>query len=238
MGNGAAQLGQGPGLHDSRPPAGRAAGGVRKPEIRCLVGAQWKGRRHRSNRRSQGNTYQPHVFSDGRGSVWVVAKTRKRAYQGGGRGQRGYWEYGLTRFEGGGWTKPIALPNSKGRSSTRINAVLTSSGGLALAWPTDDRVRTVSTIVRCGNRFSPGWFQRPRSRSVRRFGRPPRLRLWKRRRAMPPKQADLKVIRTYTAPVDGKPHHIVRGDFHRHTELSWDGGGTARTAACRISTAT
>ena len=25
--------------------------------------------------------------------------------------------------------------------------------------------------------------------------------------------------------VDGKPLHIVRGDFHRHTELSWDRGG-------------
>jgi hypothetical protein len=27
--------------------------------------------------------------------------------------------------------------------------------------------------------------------------------------------------------VGGKPMHIMRGDFHRHTELSWDGGGTA-----------
>jgi hypothetical protein len=36
---------------------------------------------------------------------------------------------------------------------------------------------------------------------------------------------DLRAIRGYTAPVEGKPHHILRGDFHRHTELSWDRGG-------------
>jgi hypothetical protein len=87
-----------------------------------------------------GNTYQPHVFSDGRGSVWVVAKTRTNIPVAGGPGQRGYWEYSLTRFEGKGWSQPIALPNSKGRSSTRVNAALTSGGGLALTWPTDDRL--------------------------------------------------------------------------------------------------
>jgi hypothetical protein len=39
--------------------------------------------------------------------------------------------------------------------------------------------------------------------------------------------ADVKAIRTYTRVVGGKPMHIMRGDFHRHTELSWDGGGIA-----------
>ena len=42
----------------------------------------------------------------------------------------------------------------------------------------------------------------------------------------PNEAADLRTIRAYTAAVEGKPLHIVRGDFHRHTELSWDGGGT------------
>src|SRR5436309_14153235 len=85
---------------------------------------------------SGGNTYQPHVFSDGRGSVWVVAKTRKvgAADGQGGRNPRGYWEYALTRFEGKGWSNATILPNSKGRSSTRVNAALTSNGGLAIIW--------------------------------------------------------------------------------------------------------
>jgi hypothetical protein len=36
---------------------------------------------------------------------------------------------------------------------------------------------------------------------------------------------DLREIRGYTVKIGGKNHQIVRGDFHRHTELSWDGGG-------------
>jgi hypothetical protein len=36
---------------------------------------------------------------------------------------------------------------------------------------------------------------------------------------------DLRALRSYTATIGGRPHHIVRGDFHRHTELSWDRGG-------------
>ena len=36
---------------------------------------------------------------------------------------------------------------------------------------------------------------------------------------------DLKAVRADRTTVDGKTVRIVRGDFHRHTELSWDGGG-------------
>src|SRR4029453_8792162 len=85
---------------------------------------------------------QPHVFSDGRGSVWVAVKTRRTGPTATDQGRPrpgGFWEYGLTRFEGSGWSKEIALPSSKGRSSTRINAALTSNGGLTLTWPTDNR---------------------------------------------------------------------------------------------------
>ncbi len=32
-------------------------------------------------------------------------------------------------------------------------------------------------------------------------------------------------MRGYRTTVHGRPVQIVRGDFHRHTELSWDGGG-------------
>ena len=36
---------------------------------------------------------------------------------------------------------------------------------------------------------------------------------------------DVKAIRSYRSFVHGVEKRIVRGDFHRHTELSWDGGG-------------
>ena len=203
-------------------------GGERKPHIKALVSGQWREPDPALASAFTGNTYQPHVFSDGRGSVWVVAKTRKFGQPGGGQGaaNRGYWEYSLTRLEGSSWSKPIVLPNSKGRSSTRVNAVLTQDGSLALIWPTDDREagfyhRPLRQQIYAGTvpapssaAGAPSWKTTEESIEVKPGGHANEA-------------ADLRAIRAYTAPVDGKPHHIVRGDFHRHTELSWDGGGTA-----------
>ena len=203
-------------------------GGTRQAHIKCLVGGHWKEPQAALNSAFTGvNRYQPHVFSDGRGSVWVAVKTRRAGPSSTDQGrprQGGFWEYGLTRFEGGAWSKEIALPSSKGRSSTRINAALTSGGGLALAWPTDDR--------------SEGFYHRPLRQevfagTVAAPSAAPGAPVWKTapdeaveaKAGHASEAADLKVIRTYTAPVGGKPHRIVRGDFHRHTELSWDGGG-------------
>ena len=39
-----------------------------------------------------------------------------------------------------------------------------------------------------------------------------------------PKQADVKRIRDYRIEANGKKYQLLRGDFHRHTEISWDGG--------------
>ncbi len=211
----------------SRQP-GVPLGGVRQAYIKCLVGGQWKEPEAALNSAfTGGNTYQPHVFSDGRGSVWVVAKTRKNAApvgQGPPR-QNGYWEYGLTRFEGGGWAKVIALPNSKGRSSTRVNAALMSNGGLALAWPTDDRSEGMYHRPLRQEVFS-GMVPAPSATSGAPVWKTSAAEAVEAKAGHASEAADLKAIRAYTAPVDGKPHHIVRGDFHRHTELSWDGGGT------------
>ena len=58
--------------------------------------------------------------------------------QGGRRGP-GFWEYYLTHLDSTGWSKPFALPSSRGRSSTRINAALDKDQGIWLAWDTDSR---------------------------------------------------------------------------------------------------
>jgi hypothetical protein len=43
--------------------------------------------------------------------------------------------------------------------------------------------------------------------------------------AHPNEPADIAAIRQYRTTLGGKPLRIVRGDLHRHTELSWDIGG-------------
>lgn len=169
------------------------------------------------------NTYAPHVFPDGNGSVWVVVKMRDTAAPPGSKRQRGYWEYWVTRYEGGGWAEPFALPNSKGRSSTRPSAAAVADGSLWIAWETDNRRvgfyhRPLRQQVYAGRIPAPA----PVSRFA--WGKPAEEKL-----DVPQghenEAADVRAIRTYVAEVGGRRLRIVRGDFHRHTELSWDGGG-------------
>jgi hypothetical protein len=200
---------------------GAPLGSFRQPHIRCYENGQWRApQKPLASAFKGGNTYQPHVFSDGRGSVWVAAKIRLNATP---DANMGYWEYWMTHLDSGEWSDSFALPNSKGRSSTHISAVATADG-LWAVWPTDNRVAPnyhrphrqqvlagripaaapVSTLV---------WGTEPAQEVVVKPGHTD-------------EPGDLAAIHAYTSSVDGKALHIVRGDFHRHTELSWDGGGT------------
>jgi hypothetical protein len=207
-------------------PRGVQLGGARSPRIRVYDGSRWQEPSSPLQAAfGQANTYQPHVFSDGKGSVWVAAKKRLagRAQQG-VRQNRGYWEYWLTRADGAGWAQAFAVPESKGRSSTRINATLDRAGALWLAWDTDGRGsdfyhRPIRQKVHAGSVAAP-------SASGVSLGEV-RNEAVNYTPSHPNDAADVQAIRGYTASINGKQHHIVRGDFHRHTELSWDGGGAA-----------
>lgn len=207
-------------------PKGAPLGGERVPHIRCYDNGQWRDPAKPLISIFELNaTYQPHVFSDGKGSVWLAAKSRiNGAELGNGRRGPGYWEYYLTHLDAKGWSAPFALPESKGRSSTRIGAVLDNDKGLWLAWPSDRRTekqyhRPIFQRVEAG-RIPPAV-----DTGALTWGAPAQDQP-----AMPKghdnETADLAAIRSYSANIDGKAMRIVRGDFHRHTELSWDGGGT------------
>ena len=223
---------QGYTIRDVQP--GVPLGAFRRPRIRCLVNGTWKTTESPlESAFPQGNTYQPHVFSDSKGSVWLAAKTRVNG--GGGRrgaaaanagnaGGRGYWEYSLTHLDAGGWSKAVEVPDSKGRSSTRISAAGLRDGTLLLSWPTDNR--------------EEAFYHRPLRQQIYAGAVPPPATVANVRLADSPQStaapkpahpneaAELKAIRAYRATVGATPMRIVRGDFHRHTELSWDGGGT------------
>ena len=128
----------------------------------------------------------------------------------------------MAHWDGNNWSQIFELPNSKGRSSTRIGTTY-SAGKLWAVWPTD-------------NRKAP-YYHRPHRQEVY-AGILPEISALSRsistaaapqRGTRPPGHAkeseDVQAIRAFTAKVDGRAMHIVRGDFHRHTELSWDGGG-------------
>jgi len=209
---------------------GAVLGAAREPRVRVYDGSNWRdpmGSLAGAFKAGQ-FTYQPHIFSDGRGSVWVAAKTRVNSQSAvpGGPPVRGFWEYHLSRYTGQGWSNATAIPDSQGRSSTRISATLDKDSALWCTWSTDRRRPKMvhsptrqevfaGKIAATAGSISPMWGTAPAdSISI-----PMNMHT--------DEAADLKAIRDYTVRIGGKDHHIVRGDFHRHTELSWDGGGGA-----------
>ena len=167
-------------------------------------------------------TYEPHVFTDAGGNVLVAAKRLLR-HTDDRTGTRGRWEYWLTRYEGNSWTPAEAVPHSFGRSSTRISIARSSDGSSWLAWPTDNRTTAyahrpirgeawVGRLEPAGPAVQPA-LSEPEPEEVE-------VKAWH-----PDESADLAAMRGYRTSVHGRPVQIVRGDFHRHTELSWDGGG-------------
>ena len=164
--------------------------------------------------------YRPQVLLDASGNPLIAAK----CLLGKGATRRRGWEYRLARYDGDGWTNPEAIPNSKGRLSTWIRSAVASDGSLWLAWPTDNRrddylTRPVRFQVYAGKAASPAAHERVRLTSAETVAV-----------EVAPGHADepgdVAAIRNYRAEIRGREARIVRGDLHRHTELSWDAGGT------------
>jgi hypothetical protein len=135
---------------------------------------------------------------------------------------RTYYEYEMTRLNGDAWLPAFPLPNGKGRSSDWVDAVAAADGSLLAVWPTDNRAgtfghRPIRQAIYAGKLSAPAAAEPALKDSV------PETVEAKAGHA--DEAGDLRAIRSYTATVDGKPLHILRGDFHRHTELSWDSGG-------------
>lgn len=164
--------------------------------------------------------YRPQVVFDGNGNVWVAAK----CLLGTGQTRRRGWEYRLTRFDGLSWTRAEAIPNSRGRLSTWLNSAIAADGSLWLAWPTDNRrdnaltrpIRFDVYVAKADSAARPG----------RLALAPPQQPSVEAEPGHADEAGDLAAIRSYRAPIHGREARIVRGDLHRHTELSWDAGGT------------
>jgi hypothetical protein len=207
-------------------PAGVQLGGVRRPRVRVYDSGQWRDTAplHAVFGAGQ-NSYQPHIFSDGKGSVWVIAKTRvnPEVQQRPNRppARRGYWEYFVTHCDGGAWSAASLVPQSAGRSSTRMNAALDKDGALWMAWDSDTRAAYVHRATQ--QHVYSG--KLPPASPVNLTWGTAAADTVKAAQGHPDETGDLKAIRGYRVTIGGKANSIVRGDFHRHTELSWDGGG-------------
>ncbi|MCP5110272.1 MAG: hypothetical protein GY953_05510, partial [bacterium] len=141
-----------------------------------------------------------------------------------GRALSDYWRFFVATLTEDGWTAPAMFPYSRGRASM-LAAVAPGENGLWVAWPRDNHP-TFSVMVNLPEetiienvyaaRYDPGVSSskpQPTSRQPVVRGKPT---------AHPNEAEDVRRIRNYRARVGGKELRILRGDTHRHTELSMD----------------
>ena len=148
----------------------------------------------------------------------------RRGWSGAARQDAVYWESVLTFYEDGAWTPLLPLPKSWGRISARPAADFDQKGNLWVVWPTDERRFLSSNEPVVGNLYaariplqgSPG------APLLQEEKAPEKIEVAQGHVDEP---GDVRAIRSYRTFVGGVEKRIVRGDFHRHTELSTDLGG-------------
>ena len=141
-----------------------------------------------------------------------------------GRRLADYWRFFVTTLTDNGWSEPAMLPYSRGRSSM-FAAAAPAQDGLWIAWPRDGHP-TFSVMVNLpeetvienvyAGRYKPGVEPSEATLSERLPEVPARPT------GHPNEARDVRRIRAYRTRVAGKQLRILRGDTHRHTELSMD----------------
>ncbi len=141
-----------------------------------------------------------------------------------GRRLADYWRFFIATLTEDGWTEPAMVPYSRGRSSMLATAA-PANDGLWIAWPRDGHP-TFSVMVNLPEetvienvyaaRYEPGI---SRSEPLLTDRRP---EVPSRPDGHPNEAADVRRIRDFRVRVGGRQLRILRGDTHRHTELSMD----------------
>ena len=175
------------------------------------------------------------IDQDGR--VWAMGRsltsTTTRVNNNWGAG--GIWEVLLTRLDGDGWIPAVKLHATNGRNDGRAASASTPDGKLWFAWSRDARPFGTSPL-----RFSRGsppaqisqvsyTVVDPTATGFRGQGSAQLQPFIEPAIRVAPVHAndaqDVAAIRDYRYEVGGKRYRILRGDLHRHTDISADGIG-------------
>ena len=162
----------------------------------------------------------PKIGIDGKGRIWLTYRekfgTRYTTHPG------SYWLTMARRLDGNHWSEPIELHNSDGLLDSRPVLLPHPAGGLLVIHNTDGRYTTPETIA---NQIFMSYLDLPgdpvEPKLIPRESQAKDKKLLKEAEQ---EQAAVKRIRDYRVENDGKKYRLLRGEFHRHTEISWDGG--------------
>ncbi len=178
---------------------------------------------------------EPRLTSDSNGRIWAAIQIRtatgiNRADHWANNGR---WEHFLTSYEGDHWTPLMPIPKTSSRPDGTFQ-IKPGPKGVWMAWVNDNRsfgpqagfqppstgapVHEIDAAPFASQVPDEAMPSEPRFES---FNDPP-----EGSPAVHPNEvADVARIRAYRTSVDGTSYRILRGDFHRHTEISGDGAG-------------
>ncbi|HEY7309286.1 MAG TPA: hypothetical protein VH643_08025 [Gemmataceae bacterium] len=185
------------------------------------VKAPISGDAQRTQRFEKATRYAyPRLGLDGKGRLWLTYRQSSSSRYSSHLGS--YWLSYARRLDGDKWTDPIEVHHSDGLLDSRPVLLPHASGGLLIVHNTDGRYTTPNDIQ---NRIYTSYLNLP--------GEPVEPKLAPHDAGTVPtpataagqkEQEDLKRIRDYRIETGGKKYQLLRGEFHRHTEISWDGG--------------
>ncbi|HMC64047.1 MAG TPA: hypothetical protein VKI65_03840, partial [Gemmataceae bacterium] len=175
----------------------------------------------KTQRFEQGTRYAyPKIGIDGKGRVWLTYRqkfgSRYTTHPG------SYWLTFARRLDGDKWREPIEIHHSDGLLDDRPVLLPHKNGGLLVIHNTDGRYTTPEQIdndIYMSYVDLPGDPVEPKLVPHESGEKNEKLV----REAIEEREA-VRRIREYRIEAGGKKYQLLRGEFHRHTEISWDGG--------------
>jgi hypothetical protein len=172
----------------------------------------------------------PRIRFDAGGRLWLMVQSRTFV----GNNREDYWAANarwdafVTSLNGDSWRPAIMLPESTCRLEGPFDLVPAASGGMNLFWATDNRPFTGTggfAAATAGQYEVYSSHSRedtvPREPLFDKFSEPLGVPVL----AHPDENGAVGRVRNYRVRAEGRELRILRGDFHRHTDISNDGAG-------------
>jgi len=163
---------------------------------------------------------EPRLCAAPDGRVWLTFRhpTTIRRLQGNRVWGERAWEDYVTYLDGGAWAPAMVLPGNLTRIDT-FPAIVPDADGVSLICHSDNRGmedvrRMTRNTVFAATVEADGPVTEPML-TPGKFPTPAVVRA--------DEASQLRRAREYVADLDGRRLQLLRGDTHRHTEVSWDG---------------
>lgn len=210
-------------------------GGHRKTRVQVLEGGRWVQPKGDVAQvlppNTDGYMGSPQLHGDRDGRVWLLFRhrvMRPSTWTWGvtseevpnAVGLRVYWSAFTTHYDGDAWKPATELPRSRGRASSTMTAAPAANGQFWVAWHTDNRDDTQVNIPQDNQVWTCVLTAptKPKPYQLVAF-EPPAIKVTGN--PHPNEAADVAALRQYRSGA----YRVFKGDLHRHTELSTDGGG-------------